>query len=164
MPRAALLLVLLAVLAVPARAGAQSGGGVNAPPGNSGVDQYLETIPDARGNRFASGERAGRSPLSQAAKRALQSFGPTGRAVEQLTDATAVDAAAADAGRMQDHQRGSKGREARPPAPSGAKPAGEAVVENAVRTSGAGGLGLILPLILGASLAGAAGFLIMRRR
>lgn len=41
-------------LALPASAAAQ-----NAPPGNSGVDQYLETVPDAGGDRVPRGGQGG---------------------------------------------------------------------------------------------------------
>ncbi len=53
-----LFLCLVSLAAIPALANAQGGSApdpqVNAPPGTSGIDEYLETVPGADGNRPAS--------------------------------------------------------------------------------------------------------------
>jgi hypothetical protein len=75
-----LLIVCAALISAPA-ASAQS---TNAPPGNSGLDQYLETVPDASGVR--SSKRSGkgtRSPLSPEQQRRLEQRGAEGRALAQ---------------------------------------------------------------------------------
>jgi len=56
-----LFFFLLALAAVPAVAGAQDPQ-VNAPPGNSGIDEYLETVPGAEGNRPARPGGVGNGP------------------------------------------------------------------------------------------------------
>jgi hypothetical protein len=85
------LLVTLAVLALagPAPALAQSAK-TNAPPGNSAIDEYLESIPSADGNTPTQ-DVAGRAPraLAGAAGRALRTAGPDGRRLEQIVTATA---------------------------------------------------------------------------
>ena len=50
MTRVLSALVALVLLAMPSAAMAQ-GGQTNAPPGNSAIDEYLETVPGASGNR-----------------------------------------------------------------------------------------------------------------
>lgn len=57
----ALFLSLLALAVMPAFAGAQDPQ-VNAPPGNSGIDEYLETVPNADGNRPARPGGGGNGP------------------------------------------------------------------------------------------------------
>ncbi|MDX6678103.1 MAG: hypothetical protein QOE31_2155, partial [Solirubrobacteraceae bacterium] len=50
MPRVLSALVALLLIALPSAAFAQSPQ-TNAPPGNSAIDEYLETVPGATGNQ-----------------------------------------------------------------------------------------------------------------
>src|SRR3954451_20573750 len=81
-------LVVLA-FAAPAPALAQSAK-TNAPPGNSAIDEYLESVPSADGNT-PTGSVVGAKPrrLAGAAGRALRAAGPDGKRLEQIVTATA---------------------------------------------------------------------------
>jgi hypothetical protein len=85
------LLATLAVLALagPAPALAQSPK-TNAPPGNSAIDEYLESIPSADGNTPTGNVvRSKPRPLAGAAGRALRAAGDDGKRLEQIVTATA---------------------------------------------------------------------------
>lgn len=58
-----------------------------APPGASGVDEYLETIPTAEGNRPSGGSAPGHS-LSAPQRRALAKLGPDGARAAAVADLT----------------------------------------------------------------------------
>ena len=81
-----LLGFLALALALAAPAAAQRG--TLAPPGNSGVDEYKETIPTSRGNRptdsVPGGGGGGGGGLSQGAQRSLDRLGADGQAVADL--------------------------------------------------------------------------------
>ena len=112
MTRATIALVLLA-LAWPAMAHAQAPQ-TNAPPGNSAVDEYLETVPGATGNqRPRTPTQGGASEAcSRAAERArLERLGPDGKTLADAVDATARRQAG---GRHDTLARGHRRR--RPPA------------------------------------------------
>ena len=87
--RATAILVLLASLALPCSAAAQK---TNAPPGNSGVDEYLEVVPGGGGNRpsqkLGSNRGSGRGVLGGQAERSLERQGREGRAAANLAEAT----------------------------------------------------------------------------
>src|SRR3954471_18462977 len=85
------LLATLAVLAlaVPTASIAQSAK-PNAPPGNSAIDEYLESVPSATGNTpTESVVQTRRRSLGGPAGRALRRAGSDGRKVEQVVSATA---------------------------------------------------------------------------
>jgi hypothetical protein len=146
-PLLAVLATLVLALAVaPSGAAAQ---GTNAPPGNSAIDEYLETIPGTTGDRPASPSGAGSNPssgLTATERKRLEALGPDGRvlagAIEQTTPARGT-------GSLSD----GKGR---PPVAS--------VVEAVGGHDGGSGLGLILPLILLATLLVMLVALLRRRR
>jgi uncharacterized cupredoxin-like copper-binding protein len=85
---------LLATLVVIALAGsapalAQSPK-THAPPGNSAIDEYLESVPSAGGNTPTGNViKAKPRPLAGAAGRALRTAGKDGRRLEQIVTATA---------------------------------------------------------------------------
>jgi len=90
MPRFVMILLCLALVDVP-DAAAQA---TNAPPGNSGVSQYLESIPAATGNKTPA--KGGGRPVSAKTERALRASGPSGRALAKaLTVAPGPPAAQA---------------------------------------------------------------------
>jgi hypothetical protein len=162
--RAALLLSLaLIAFAAPAQAQQQQ----VAPPGNSAIDQYLETVPGADGNTpldqnaGAPGAARGGSPgLSPAAKRELESLGPEGKAASRLYDASlrgqpAPTAAARSAAQADPVRRADDGDSGVP-----------AVLDGILADDLDAGMGALLPLLLAGSLVAAiaAGALRRRRR
>ena len=122
-------------LALPAGAAAQ-----NVPPGNSGIDQYKESLPGVGGNRPTGGpgagtgsgtsSSAGQSRISPSTAKSLNKLGPDGKATA---------AAAAASAPSPSHQTTSSGN---------SDP----------------GMGWVLPVILALALAGAVGIVVMRRR
>jgi hypothetical protein len=132
----ALALTLLA-LAAPAAAQGQI-----VPPGNSGVDQYQESVPGVGGNRpsgpnggsaAGTGAASGQSRISPKTAQSLDKLGPDGKGTAAVAAATA-------------------------PGPSqGSRSSGS------IGDSGPG-MGVALPIILALALAGALAVVLMRRR
>jgi hypothetical protein len=147
--RAISLTLLVFALALPAAAVAQ-----DVPPGNSGIDQYQESVPGVGGNRPAgesgsggsgtssggsgtaspggSTSASGKSQISPSTIRKLDKQGPDGKATAAVAAATA-------------------------PAPTPARDLGSP------GDSGPG-MGWVLPVILALALAGALAVVVMRRR
>jgi hypothetical protein len=145
-------LVALLLLATPAAAMAAPPK-TNAPPGNSAIDQYLETVPGASGNHPAAGAGGGGGAgvLTAAQRARLDKLGPDGKALSAIVESTSPAKARATAGT------------ARPPAADGRSPLSE-VLGAATGSDGGGGMGPLLPAILIASLLGAVALVVMRRR
>ena len=156
--RVSILAACALALALPAAAGAQE---TNAPPGNSGIDEYLETVPSASGNRPAppgggprTGQGAGRLPA--VVEDALRDRGGDGRAVADLVRSAGDDRR----GRPRDEIAGAK--------PSGpvAEPHGDSPLSSVVRAvggqDGSGGMGAALPAILLGALAALAAVVVVR--
>ena len=175
MTRLALAVFAALALALPASAQAQK---TNAPPGNSAIDEYLETVPTASGNRppNAPGARQHSSTLTGAQRRQLEQSGTEGKQLEALVDATApapattapVDAPHASSG-------GHTPTGASTPAPLPTREAIEraqdsapsplkATLAAAVSANDGGGLGIFFPVILLASLVGMIALAVLRRR
>jgi hypothetical protein len=143
----------LLVLALPSSSPAQCGDRVQG--GNSEIDQYLESVPGACGDQRPEGgepetDRAGSVPPSAAA--ALEALGPDGSAAAALAEATSAPDRDADPG--------DRAESAASDSPSGAAAVGQALSGSADD----GGLGWLLPLILGLVAAGGAALVIVRRR
>jgi hypothetical protein len=145
----AIVATALVALALPLGAAAQT----NAPPGNSAIDEYLETVPSATGNQRPRQPGAGESVLSPAQRARLEKLGPDGKALADAVDATAPPAAAKPSGRQKLDIEGAKGR----------SPI-SAILDAAVGSDGGGGMGLFLPIILLASLLGVIALVVLRRR
>lgn len=132
------------VLAVPASAA----GGPVAPPGNSGIAQYLEVTPGAEGPTAPNGDG---HALRAATRRQLEARGATGRALARFADATAP----ADRPATSSTTR------------AGVEPDGDSPIAGTATalfaTSDAGGVGLLLPLVLIVSTA-VLSLLALRRR
>lgn len=147
-------IVALVLLTVPQAATAQSPS-TNAPPGNSAIDEYLETVPGATGNqtprRSSDGSESGRAALTRAQRERLERAGPDGEALANLVETTSPAAKSPQ----------SDGPATAPEA--GRSPAGE-VVGAATGQGGGGGMGFVLPAILLASLLAAIAVIVMRRR
>jgi hypothetical protein len=138
------LTLLVLALALPAVGVAQ-----DVPPGNSGVDQYQESVPGVGGNRPTGGSGSGSETASgPAATGGSTSGSPESRIPpntvhkldKQGPDGKATAAAAA----------------ATAPAPTPARDLGSS------NDSGPG-MGWVLPVILALTLAGALAFVLMRR-
>jgi hypothetical protein len=145
----------LIVLALPAAAVAAPG---TLPPGNSGANQYTETLPGAGGNeptrgigdKGGAGARTPAKVLGQANAAELEALGPEGRAVAQLAAATAPARSGGHA-----HEGGASG--------SGSSGVAQ-VLGQLTGTSGSGGMGLLLPLLIAMAIVAAAAYALGRRR
>ena len=158
--------LLAAGLLLPAGAPAQT-----APPGNSGIDEYLETLPGPGGDvptsppadppaNGGAGPRGGNvaSPpappqlLGRRTARRFAQAGPAGRRAARLAAKTAIRREPVTPG-------------ASPPAADDGKGALAALASEALSAGGSGqGMGLLLPLILVATLLAGGAFVMERRR
>jgi hypothetical protein len=146
-------------------------------PGDSAADQYTEGVPDAKGNkptpdRRSSGGRTGSSgaatgsgggtTASQSALAALSQLGNDGSAAAEVVAVTAPERERTGQSGGSD---GSDGRQAGQSAPpeeaEGASPAAGLF---SAFTGEENGLGWLLPVLLGAALAGALAFAMVRSR
>lgn len=143
---------------------------VIAPPGNSGVEQYVEVVPSAEGNLPVNGSGTGHgAALPKTTRQRLEASGAEGRAAASFARSTGAAPSAhhRKGGGGSAHSKGSaggggsgggSGSGGSPP------PIGPAVQSAAQTGSGGGGLGAGLPIALGAiALIAAAAFLIRRR-
>ncbi len=156
--RRVVVLGLLALLAPAAPATAQR---QVAPPGNAGVDEYLETVPGPDGNSPVDRNRRDRRALDPAVRRRLEAAGPEGRVAADVAEATAPrrpggsrrrggsSAGSASPGVLLD--RGGDG---------GGAPG---AIARALTGSDDGGMGAGLPIVLLVSLAGAVALVLTRR-
>lgn len=161
------------VLALGAPASAQARVHTIAPPGNSGVGQYLETVPTAGGAQPSNtvhplvgtargsgpnsgaggtGGSPGGDPLSPSTRRDLAKRGPAGAAAAALAQATAPTAT-----------RGA-GAGARSAVSGGGASPATSVLKSLTGSSSGSGLGPLLPSLLVLSLLGAALLAVLRRR
>lgn len=145
------MLAALLLLSGPAAAIAQT----NAPPGNSAIDEYLETVPGATGNQTPrkagpGGDSGG--VLTAAQRKRLEQLGPDGKALAGVVEATSPAQAKLEPST------------AEPSVAEGRSPLSQ-VLEAATGSSGeGGGMGILLPAILLASLLGCVTLAVLRRR
>jgi hypothetical protein len=144
-----------ALLAAPTGVSAQPCGN-QVPGGNAEVDEYTETVPGACGNEQpggsdGSGGSDSGSSLPPAASQALAALGPAGQGVADFAEATAPDGGGNDSG------TGSEGS-------GSAGGSGASAVIDAAGGSDDGGLGIVLPLILGGVAVAGLTYAVMRRR
>lgn len=144
-------LVVLLLIVVPTAAIAQEPR-TNAPPGNSAIDEYLETVPGATGNAVPRPPGAGgaSATLSPAERARLERLGPDGKALADAVDSTSPAGAAP------------KPRRPTPATAQGRSPVRE-VLDVATGDDGGSGMGMVLPAILLFSLVGAIVLVVMRR-
>jgi hypothetical protein len=155
MPRLLAALVALALIAAPAAASAQTQK-TNAPPGNSAIDEYLETVPAASGNSRPRPPAAGggsSSALTAAERARLEKLGPDGKTLADAIDATSPDSKAGSGSPSKGSVSAGEGR----------SPISQ-VFDVAAGRDGGGGMGMLLPAILLASLLGFITLAVMRRR
>ncbi|MEJ7783697.1 MAG: hypothetical protein WKF96_02765 [Solirubrobacteraceae bacterium] len=158
-------LLALVLLALPAAARAQAPQ-TNAPPGNSAIDEYLETVPGATGNQRPGDPRAGGGgsaggSLPSGGRARLERLGPDGKVLADAVEAT-TPSGSPPAG----SPKGSaQTRDAQDPSPGGQgrSPVAE-VLDAATGQDGGGGMGALLPGILLASLLGVIALVVLRRR
>jgi len=155
-------LTALAALALllPATAAAQTPG-TNAPPGNSAIDEYLETVPATTGNAppRPPGSDSGALPASE--RKQLEALGKDGETLAAVVEATSPAPAR---------------KPSRKPAPAIPAPAGQvegatashsplkAALTAAVGPSDGEGMGALLPVILLTSLLGVMAIAALRKR
>ena len=179
----ALGLGILIILLIPAAAGARVR--TVAPPGNSAVNQYVESVPTAGGGRPTGTIHAGGSagsggsgPVAPSTQHALAQQGADGLAAAALARATAPAAGASPSNRASSTGSGGTsgaGTHSIPRAggaglhPSTGSAGGgssgvAAVLKTLTGSSSHGGLGLLLPLILIVTAIGSGVFALRRRR
>jgi hypothetical protein len=159
-----ILVASIAALSFPAAAVAV----VCAPPGDSGVDQYFETIPGSSCNvappgfggpgSTSSSGGTGNVHLAPSASRQLAAQGPAGQAVARFIASTAPPAATTSNSHHAHAEHGSAaGSQPGAPSPAAPKAAGEGLIAGVlgpiVSGSAAGGVGVLLPIFLAAVLA-----------
>jgi hypothetical protein len=167
--RGVFLGVVLTLLLLPGAALAKNR--TYAPPGNSGVNQYVENVPTGGGNRPASsvhpgtgvpgGGGGGSGPISGSTQRSFDHNGAAGRAAVALAEATAP-------GSVPKQRRTSGGSSAGGTSPGSAASAqGFSPLRSLFKTftgSASGGLGALLPIILVVTALGAMMLAVLRRR
>jgi len=156
--RRTLVALLALALLVPAVAAGQ-GSKTNAPPGNSAIDEYLETVPGASGNGVVRPPAAGGGTLTAAERGRLEQLGTDGRTLARIVESTSPPPASGTTSPAPKNHRPAAGV-VRLPDPKGHAPLG-AVLGVA---EGDGGMGLLLPAILLASLLAIIGLVLLRRR
>lgn len=156
MRRIALLGSLLVLLAAPSSA---LGSVVLAPPGHDGANQYVEVIPTSAGNAVPPGTvsgsgsaSAGPSALSglghgPSTDAKLAKLGKDGQAAASLAASTAP-AVVSDRGRGGGSASGGRGGGAGSPQGASSQGSVGSGLASALAASDAGGLGLLLPLLL----------------
>jgi hypothetical protein len=179
MKRIPILLIAVVAVALPAAASARGCTHSIAPPGNSGVNQYVETVPTAGGGCPTSTIHSGGThggAVSPGTTHALSSLGANGRGAAAFADATGtVRARTSQVRASQKHKGSSSHSQTTLGGPSGGSggsggnsgsggsPA-SAVIKTLSGSGGGGGLGVLLPIILAAVAVAAAGLAVTRRR
>jgi hypothetical protein len=159
------------------------------PPGNSAANQYTESLPSAggeKGGRSGGGTSSPSKSLGSKNAQRLEAQGPAGEAAAEVAALTAPPATlvAADGGgqakgqggtgsRSQGGKQGPAQKQSSGPAqpiekshvnqPSGSSGIGE-VVAQASGASDGGNLGLWLPLVIVATIAGTIGYRLRQRQ
>ena len=162
-------LALLLALAVAAPSSARNRS--RTPSGNSAISQYLESIPGAGGgrptntihpsNKSHSSPSAGggsHSAHSSSSASGLAAQGPDGAAVSSLVGATAPQ------GRSGIGAPGSAGTGRNPGRTLGLDARARGAFSPSTSSAGGGGVGVVLPVLMGLSLIGTIALAILRRR
>lgn len=140
-----------------------------APPGNSGVEEYLEVVPGAGGDTPASGGGAGggsgaaqtpSTALGSKTATQLEQLGADGKKAAQLAAAGAPTDRATARKRAKGDALGSEAKQGKSIAGDGGGRVG--TIATALSGEG-GGMGLLFPLLLGGTLAAALALFAARR-
>jgi hypothetical protein len=133
-----------------------------APPGNSGVDQYMEVVPSAKGPSAPGGQQGA---LSSTVQRKLQSQGADGQRLAQIVKTTAPVRSGTTKPSRPTRKAAVKQSAADRAAPL---PRGDSPLASVAKAigdgSGSGGMGAVLPLLLIVSTTVLAAFALWRRR
>jgi hypothetical protein len=169
MIRRLLVLLLVASILPAAVAEASQGPRTNAPPGNSAIDEYLETVPGETGDHHHDHSDGKQGHLTHDQRRRLERLGADGRELAGLVEATPVTGGSAATGggvkaRGEQASGSTASRHSRTASTGGSRSPVHAALVAAVVTDGGGGLGLLLPIVLGASALGIIGSGVLRRR
>lgn len=162
------VLAAACLIAAPA-AHAQSG---VTPPGNSALEQYLETVPSAGGSKVPGGGEGGsRTNVPAAVARQLEQAGADGQKVRELLETTATQEAVDKAAKRKPSSSSSSSSSSSgssssggTPAVSGSGSAPTAVVKALTGDDAGGGFGVALPIFLLLSAAFGIGFVVLRGR
>jgi hypothetical protein len=146
-----------------------------APPGNAGVDQYFETVPGANCNHSSSGGGGhhGGGSLPPGTSAQLSKQGSVGNAVKNLVASSGVSSSGGGSGsntggNSAGHHKAS-GNSSVTPTPtanlsgSGRSPL-SGLLHPVLTGSSSGGIGVLLPVLLGSALALALLMTVLRRR
>lgn len=138
---------------LPAAATAQQ---KTAPPGNAGIDEYVESVPAASGKRPTRNRAtpAG-AALDAAQRRELEALGDDGRVLAETIEATGPSKTELV---PRSGERGSR------LAPTGDGDSPFTGVVEAVSGGSSGGMGILLPIILASTLALVMAVAVARRR
>jgi hypothetical protein len=148
----ATLLVATLLLGAPASAGASR---VIAPPGNSGVGQYVEVVPTAGGGTPLGSHHPGQgAALPASTVKRLNGLGPDGKALAAFAQQTGTP-------RIRGHRTALPGSKASSPAGPQVLPPASPLRASA--PAAVGGLGAGLPIALGAIALAAAAVAVGRR-
>jgi hypothetical protein len=147
--RLAVPLLTCAALAV--FAPAASAADKTAPPGNSGISQYLQVVPSASGPKKPQPPAKNRGALTEGQRRRLVKSGADGRTLARLVASTAPIPASASTG------AGKSKSDTKPQSASSS-------VARSVAGSGGTGLGIALPILMVGAVVGAVAITILRRR
>jgi len=165
---ASLVIVCLASLMLAGAALARAKTVIINPPGSAGANEYSEVIPSSSGNVSPPSVDGGSSHVAPGGLASighgrvgvarLQALGNQGHAAAALAAATAPSRApGAPAG------TGSS-RSSAPPAPADTPGSAASGLAHVLTGSDAGGLGVLLPLLLATALVGAVGLVLARAR
>jgi hypothetical protein len=162
MLRRLVAVAVIAMLACPAGAAAQGA----LPPGDSGVDEYVEGVPGPKGSvpsgSVGKGKDRGDKALPPGVVRQLEALGEDGRAAAELAEATAPSRAdRAGARKARDGEAGGSSGSAGGGNDSGGSAIAEVVGK--MVGGGEGGMGLALPLILLVTVLSAIAVVVARR-
>lgn len=152
-----------------------------APPGNAGVDQYFETVPGANCNHSSglpsSGGHHGGASLPSGTSSQLAKQGAVGNAVKQLVASSGVSGSGSRSGSGSVSATGAGAKGGGHPKPGGksvALPSANlsgsgrnplsGLLHPVLTGSSSGGIGVLLPVLLGSALALALLVTVLRRR
>lgn len=153
-------MTILAVLSValPAAASAHAPATL-APPGNSGVSQYLEVVPTDSGSKPTGTSGSSGGGLSAHQQHRLDSLGSAGRTLANVVSTTAPAPIATHSDLKRAKQAGAASQQSTGASAAGSKPVGRGAVRSpvsslvsaALGSGGGGGLGWFLPVLIAAS-------------
>jgi hypothetical protein len=157
-PAAAFVALLAFVLAAAPAAGQTT----NAPPGNSAIDEYVESVLGSTGNRPTAPGAQRASGLPAKARRALAGRGADGQAVERLVASSGGAPKASRTPATAKSPRG--GQPALATQQADSRSPVVSASDTALTGSGRGGMGVILPILLVSTSLVVIGLALRRRR